>query len=200
MPMRPRNKLAIIIAGGLSIACCVYLGVTKINLNLSRNVGEIVDNLDGIPVYFNGGVGHSSGRNLAADGYNFGIKYQCVEFVKRYYYQHFNHRMPDTYGNAVDFFDAKIGDGDINKARSLIQFRNGSMSAPYAGDILVFNRWLFNPYGHVAVIARVSDNELEIIQQNGGPFGTSRETFGLSAEGGRWVIAAPRVLGWLRRP
>jgi hypothetical protein len=94
--MRVRNKLAIIIAGGLSIVCCVYLGVTKVNLNISRNVGEIVDNLDGIPVYFNGGVGHSSGRNLAADGYNFGIKYQCVEFVKRYYYQHFSRRILST--------------------------------------------------------------------------------------------------------
>jgi surface antigen len=147
----------------------------------------------------NGGVGHSSGRNLAPDGYNLGIKYQCVEFVKRYYFQHFNHRMPETHGNAVDFFDSKIGDGELNKARSLVQFPNGSISAPQAGDILVFDRWLLNPYGHVAIVARASDKEVEIIQQNAGPYSSSRETFALSIVGGHWIIASSRVLGWLRK-
>jgi len=48
-------------------------------------------------VYYNGSVGHVSGRNLVPDGYNPGLKYQCVEFVKRYYYQHLNHKIPDSY-------------------------------------------------------------------------------------------------------
>jgi hypothetical protein len=174
------------------------LGVTRINLNPSRDVGEIVDSLDGVAVYFNGGVGHSLGRNLTADGYNLGIKYQCVEFVKRYYFQHFNHRMPETRGNAVDFFDPNIGDGEVNKARSLVQFRNGSRRAPQAGDILVFNRWILNPYGHVAIVVRVDDKEMEIIQQNGGPFSSPREKLGLRFEGGYWSLASGRVLGWLR--
>jgi surface antigen len=195
--MRAWTKI-VIVGGVLSAAYCTYLGVTRINLNPSRNVGEIVDSLDGVAVYFNGGVGHISGRNLTADGYNLGIKYQCVEFVKRYYFQHFNHRMPETHGNAVDFFDPNIGDGEVNKARSLVQFRNGSRSAPRAGDILVFNRWILNPYGHVAIVVRVDDKEIEIIQQNGGPFSSPREKLGLRFEGGYWSIASARVLGWLR--
>lgn len=196
-----RYRTAIAAASGLLlVAAAAYFGVTRLNLNMSRSVGEVADSLDGVAVYYNGGVGNNSGRNLAPDGYNLGIQYQCVEFVKRYYYQHFNHRMPNSYGHARDFFDPAVGDGEINKARALVQFRNGSVSAPRAGDILVFDRWRLNPYGHVAIVARASQTGIEIVQQNPGPFGSSRETFPLSAVEGRWWIGAPRVLGWLRLP
>src|SRR5690606_23830292 len=68
-------------------------------------VGKPVDSLNGVVVYYNGAVGHVLERNVAADGYNIGLKYQCVEFVKRYYYEHLQHKMPDSYGHAKDFFD-----------------------------------------------------------------------------------------------
>jgi hypothetical protein len=61
-------------------------------------------------VYYNGGVANVVGRNVSVDGYNLGLKYQCVEFVKRYYYQHLGHKMPDTYGHAKDFFDRNVAD------------------------------------------------------------------------------------------
>ncbi len=145
-------------------------------------------------------MSHNEGRNLAADGYNLGIKYQCVEFVKRYYYQHFNHRMPDSYGNAVDFYDPALGDGELNKARGLVQFRDGGATAPKAGDILVFDRWKLNPYGHVAVVSRAGGGEIEIVQQNAGPFAPTRETFAVAFAGGHWIVGTARVLGWLRLP
>ncbi|MFA0963395.1 hypothetical protein AB9P05_16445 [Roseivirga sp. BDSF3-8] len=49
-----------------------------------------------------------SGRNLTPDGYNLGLKYQCGEFMKRYYYLHLNHKMPDSYGHARDFFNPSL--------------------------------------------------------------------------------------------
>ncbi len=113
--MRGRNRVAILAAAAIAAGLAAYFGVTRINLNPGRQVGEIIDRLDGVEVYFNGGVSHSGERNLATDGYNLGIKYQCVEFVKRYYYRHFNHRMPNAYGHAADFFDATLGDGEVNK-------------------------------------------------------------------------------------
>ena len=126
------RTIAIVAAGLLGISTAAYFGVTRINLNPARGVGEAIDSQDGVAVYYNGGVGHREGRNLAPDGYNLGVKYQCVEFVKRYYYQHFNHKMPDASGHAADFFDAKLADGELNKARGLLQFRNGGSSAPPA--------------------------------------------------------------------
>jgi hypothetical protein len=80
-----------------------YKLVTGVNLNTAKEVGDVVDALHGVSVYFNGGVNHVLERNLADDGYNIGLKYQCVEFVKRYYLEHLNHRMPDTYGHAKTF-------------------------------------------------------------------------------------------------
>ena len=200
MPFVKFRTAIIALAALLGAALAAYFGATRLNLNPGRTVGEIVDSLDGVAVYYNGGVGHGGGRNLAPDGYNLGIEYQCVEFVKRYYYRHFNHKMPDGYGHAADFFDAKLADGELNKARGLLQFRNGGSSAPRAGDILVFGRWMLNPYGHVAIAARVGENGVEIVQQNPGPFASSRETLPLSAQDGHWTAGPARVLGWLRLP
>ena len=59
-----------------------------------------------------------SGRNVTVDGYNLGLKYQCVEFVKRYYYKHYRHKMPNSYGNAKDFFIAQISDGRPPKSEA----------------------------------------------------------------------------------
>jgi len=194
------RTIAIAAAVLLGAVLAAYFGATRVNWNFARAVGEPIDSLDGVAVYYNGGVGHSAGRNLAPDGYNLGIKYQCVEFVKRYYYQRFNHKMPDAFGHARDFFDGALADGELNKARALLQFRNGGSSGPRAGDILVFDRWMLNPYGHVAIVARAGETEIEIVQQNGGPFASPRETLALNTADGRWRIAAPRVLGWLRIP
>lgn len=43
------------------------------------------------------------------------------------------------------------------------------------------------------------DNEIEIIQQNPGPFSKSREVFSLIQKEGKWIINNDRILGWLRK-
>ncbi len=59
---------------------------------------------------------------------------------------------------------------------------------------------LFNRYGHVAIISKVTNNKVEIIQQNPGPFSPSREAFDLSrTKEGKWKIDNERILGWLRK-
>jgi len=162
--------------------------------------GDVVDQLNGVSVYFNSPITHSSGRNVAADGYYLGLRYQCVEFVKRYYYERFGHRMPKPTGNGVDYFDLETTDGAINPQRGLLQYRNGSQTAPHVEDILVFGARPGNPYGHVAIVSAVSDTALEIIQQNPGPSGKSRMSLRLSRDGNGVKVENPRVLGWLRLP
>ncbi len=171
----------------------------KINLNRSYKIGQKIDSLNGVAVYYNGGVGHVEGRVLAEDGYNIGLKYQCVEFVKRYYYEELNHKMPYTYGHAKDFFNSQIKDGAINRQRNLIQFQNPSMSKPKINDLIIYSGTLLNRYGHVSIICNVSNNEIEIIQQNPGPFGSSRENYDLLNDNGQWRINDDRILGWLRK-
>jgi surface antigen len=153
--------------------------------------------LNGVVVYYNGGIGHVSKRNVSEDGYNIGLKYQCVEFIKRYYYEHYDHKMPNSYGNAKDFFNRKIKDGEINSDRALYQFTNPSKFKPRPGEILVLGGTAHNRYGHVVIISEVGENEIEIIQQNPGPFGESRVRHPLVFENGMWRIENDRVLGRL---
>ena len=64
---------------------------------------------------------------------------------------------------------------------------------------MVYSETLLNPYGHVSIIAKVTDTEVEIIQQNPGPFGSSREVYQLENKHGTWRISNDGVLGWLRK-
>ena len=176
-----------------------YKGVKKVNLNPDFEVGQKLDSLNNVFVFYNGGVDNVVQRNTE-DGYNLGLEYQCVEFVKRYYYEHYHHKMPDSYGHAISFYDASVPDGALNTQRNLNQYSNPSKMYPQEGDLLVMEGSLFNRYGHVAIISKVTDNQIEIIQQNPGPYAPSRESFELeqTAEN-TWKINNDRVLGWLRK-
>lgn len=182
----------------LLVAFTAHAIITRIDPNPRHAVGEQLDDLNGVAIYYNGGVNTVLGRNLSADGYNLGLRYQCVEFVKRYYFERHDHRMPDSYGHAKDFFDPGLVDGQLNTQRAMLQFRNGSAARPEAEDLLVFAPTLLNRYGHVAVIASVAEGSLQIAQQNPGPFGSSREELSLMEREGRWYIEQSQVLGWLR--
>ena len=162
-------------------------------------VGQAIDSLNGVPVFYNGEVAHVSGRNVAQDGYNLGLQYQCVEFVKRYYYAHLDHRMPDSYGHAKDFFDARLRDGQVSAARALMQHTNPSRTKPRADDLLIYRATREEPYGHVAIIAEVIGDSIEIIQQNPGPNEPSRERYSIGLIEGRWSVGNERIQGWLRK-
>lgn len=173
--------------------------LNKFNLTLIYKVGQQIDSLHGVLVYYNGGIGNVSGRNLTADGYNLGLKYQCVEFVKRYYYEHLDHKMPDSYGHAKDFFDPELSDGQKNSKRNLTQYTNPGQTKPQIDDLLVFSETTFNKYGHVAIISNMTETEIEIIQQNPGRFCKSRETYKLEKKNDSWGIKNKHILGWLRK-
>jgi len=167
--------------------------------NKDRVVGQTLDSLHGVVVYYNGDIDNTFGRNLTSDKYNLGLKYQCVEFVKRYYYQHLKHKMPDSYGHAKDFFNKNLKDGMLNKQRNLIQYSYLSRTKPKIGDLVVFAPTPFNKYGHVAIVSVVTDQEIEIIQQNAGTWGSSRDKFPLAKQNEKWKISHKNLLGWLRK-
>ncbi|MEZ4800699.1 MAG: CHAP domain-containing protein [Flavobacteriales bacterium] len=180
----------------------VFAGIwtfKKYNINSSHEVGDVLDSLNHVYVYYNGGVDHVSGRNTTKEGYNLGLKYQCVEFVKRYYYEYLNHKMPDSYGNAKDFYSAELGDGQRNKSRGLKQCSNPSSFRPKVNDLLIFDGSVFNRFGHVAIVSEVTEKDIEIIQQNPGPFSNSRERFTLERIENKWYINHGRIVGWLRK-
>jgi len=181
------------------ILCIGLLKLSQyVNLNPFRTVGEKIDTFNNVSVYYNGAVNHVEKRNVTKDGYNLGLQYQCVEFVKRYYYEHLQHKMPDSYGHAKDFFNPKLKDGELNMQRNLIQYTNGSFNTPKINDLVVFDATWYNSFGHVAIVIEVTENTVTIIQQNAGSFSSSRETFDLIQENNRWKITDDKIVGWLR--
>jgi surface antigen len=161
----------------------------------SRKIGEDLDSYRGVHVYYNGLLFFRSyGKNYSADGYYYGQKWQCVEFIKRFYYQAKGHRMPDVMGNAKSFFDEHLPDGAFNSRRTLIQYQNGSTNKPRADDLIVFTDTKF---GHVAIVTKVDEDSLEVIQQN--ILGKTRQRYSLTSTNGHYFVAAPRKpAGWLR--
>lgn len=176
-----------------------YFTINHTNFFRSCEPGDKIDSLNQVYVYYNGNSGSIRGRNISNDGYNIGLKYQCVEFVKRYYYEHYNHKMSNSYGHAKDFFNPNLKDGQNNKDRGLRQYTNASKVKPEIGDLLIFSTTTFNEFGHVAIVSRVDEDEIEVIQQNSGSFSATREEFNLLLEEGRWRIENERILGWLRK-
>ena len=162
----------------------------------SRRVGKILDNYCNVLVYDNGLLYFRSyGRNYSPDGYYFGQKWQCVELIKRFYYQAKGHKMPDVMGHAKSYFDDTLPNGALNARRGLIQYQNGSTNKPCPDDLIVFTDTKF---GHVAIITTVTENSLAVIQQNilAGP----RRQFSLVASNGHYFVTSPRrPAGWLRK-
>lgn len=199
--MKKKRLYLSLILSVLLITGIGYIYYTKryIPQETDERIGQIIDSFNGVYVHYNGSVSHTGERNRADDGYNLGMKYQCVEFVKRYYYQHYKHKMPDTYGNAKDFFDASLPDSTYNAKRDLYQFTNGSSSQPQVGDLIIFGGTIWNKYGHVAIVCNVSESTLTIIQQNGGPAADTRVQIPLTNKDDLWAVERSKTLGWLRK-
>ncbi|MDR0533434.1 MAG: CHAP domain-containing protein [Verrucomicrobiales bacterium] len=158
----------------------------------------VIDMWRGVPVRYNGvPYTQSWGKHYADDGYYYGQKWQCVEFMKRYYHDRMKHAFPDVMGHAADFFDANTQSGTLNVKRGLWQYVNGHEEAPQVDDILV---WTSNGYGHVAIITRVEDGMVQWIQQNVRS-GTRGETV-VSVCDGKFFVGEYGMLGapagWLR--
>jgi surface antigen len=163
----------------------------------ARQVGQALDNYRGVPVYDNGLLFfRSHGRHYAADGYYYGQKWQCVEFIKRFYHQARGHKLPNVMGHAKSFFDQNLPDGATNAARGLVQYRNGSIEPPQLDDLVVFADTKF---GHVGIVSEADDRSIQIIQQN--IFGHTRQRLSLLSSNGHYFVTAPRIpAGWLRKP
>lgn len=181
-----------------------YIPNTAVNYESGRKMisqqdvppGTLIDSYMGVPVYSNGKDYMSShGLNFSSDGYYYGYKWQCVEFVKRFYYIVYNHSMPDGAGNAKYFFNPMLAQGEFNEQRGLFQYHNGGDVKPQPGDILVFSE---GKYGHVAIISATGQGWVEVIQQNSE---YPRERFELQIKKDSYTVIGKEKnpAGWLRK-
>ncbi|APH22041.1 CHAP domain-containing protein [Clostridium botulinum] len=165
-------------------------------LHKENSIGDVLDSYKEVNVFYNGNnYGENHGKSYSKDGYYYGYKWQCVEYVKRFYYKAKDHKMPDVYGNAKDFFDINTEQGHLNKRRGLIQYRNGENEKPKVDDLLVFTD---TEFGHVVIVTEVGNDYIEVIQQNIGS--SSRDKFTLKYKNKKYFIGGKRSpAGWLRK-
>ena len=184
--MKKRKRLVVILLILFMFIFCLY--------DRSK-IGNEIDSFKNVDVYHNGlFYAQSYGENYSEDGYHFGYKWQCVEFVKRFYYQSKDHEMPELLGHAKDFFSYETEQGELNESRGLLQYYNGGDVAPEIDDLLVFTD---RKYGHVAIITEVTENDIEVIQQN--VYFKSRQRFPLTINNGQYFVGTKREpAGWLR--
>jgi len=161
-----------------------------------KMIGKEIDSYKNVAVYYNGIIYTKAyGKNYSENGYYYGQKWQCVEYIKRFYYQAKGHEMPNVYGNAKDFFDADVKQGELNKSRDLVQYRNGGNIKPKPDDLIVFTD---TKLGHVAIVTEVTSNYVEVIQQN--VYGKTREKYELIINKGKYYVGIKRKpTGWLRK-
>ena len=187
--------------------CAVFVGyrlwdagkgeVVKKESDEWPDTGVQVGEFEGVVIYSNGPeVYKSHGKHYSEDGYYYGHQWQCVEFVKRYYYEAKRHRMPNVWGHAKSYFQVGLDHGALNEGRGMLQYHNGGDVVPSPGDLLVWNE---GPYGHVAVVSKVNGNSIEVAQQNikGKPY----EILSMTRHGkGIRVGGDQGPAGWLRLP
>ena len=131
-----------------------------------KNCGDSLGSFNGVTAYYNsGGINSCGNRHWSSDGaYSFGFKWQCVEFIRRYYYEALNHKIPNRWGNASDYFIENIPSGSMNTERDLVQYHNGNMR-PQVNDLLVF-QYMAGGLGHVSIVTNVTDSTVSTIAQN----------------------------------
>ncbi|WP_294375044.1 CHAP domain-containing protein [uncultured Clostridium sp.] len=196
--MKNRIKKVIISISFLILIGVITISVIKIHNIMDdrkNGIGNVIDSYKGVDIYFNGyDYGKNHGKSYSKDKYYYGYKWQCVEYVKRFYYEAKHHKMPDVYGNAKDFFDENIEQGELNEKRGLYQYKNGGNVKPCEDDLLVFTD---TTYGHVVIISEVGDDYIEVVQQNMGD--ESRDRFELKCIDGNYYVGGKREpAGWLR--
>jgi hypothetical protein len=201
----PNHTQALTLRGALSakllrflpIATFAAVALASLLLWNHSKVGKVLDTYRGVPVYDNGLLFFRSyGKHYSQDGYYYGQKWQCVEFIKRFLCDAKGHKMPDVMGHAKSFFDETLLDGELNRRRGLIQYRNGSLEKPHPDDLLVFTD---TKYGHVGIVTETGATNVEIIQQN--ILLHTRQRLSLVTSNGHYFVTAPRTpAGWLRLP
>ena len=128
---------------------------THVDLSSAPPCGTDMANYNGIPAYSNG---EYQGTGDSCSGWSStGLQFQCVEYTQRYF--NYLHGVAPVW--PVDF--AKQMCDNYPAGITPVGY-------PQAGFGVVFN-WGY--YGHTAVVFGVGDGTIDVIEQNGSPYGTN---------------------------
>ncbi len=203
--MKKRTKL--VLTSAVLVILCLVLGI-KVHrlqsegweLSFPGSHGKEIAELEGVKVFT-----HNSSRRGT-----YGMEFQCVEFVNRFYATKLNYRNMSKTGDADTYFWNA-------RAKGLESYLNGGNVPPQKYDILVFDNGPEDgQYGHVGIVSKVdlAKGEVEMFQQNArmirdaGLFQRFEPVAKLrivQPKRGGWFIQSGKasnypVIGWSRKP
>lgn len=159
----------------------------------AQTFGTPLGSFNGVVAYSNG-----SGTFVGPDTGTYGIPYQCVEYVIRYYTLRYGFPNMKGNGNGSDLFT------NLPAAFNLKGYANGGIVSPQVGDILCFAGGSGGD-GHAAIVRNVTSTQVTVIQQNvTNDYADTAFSFVLSVAGGHYTVDASQLgssyscQGWLR--
>jgi hypothetical protein len=136
---------------------------------------------------------YSNGDGNQDTAQTYGLQYECVELAQRWAAVRFGAQPIWPVAYAYQMWDV----GPRLKV-PWQQLPNGGAVAPQFGDLLVFGSTTSSPAGHVAVVAGVASDHVDVVEQNwalSNPTGRARLPLDGTTMAAR--LGMP-VLGWLR--
>jgi surface antigen len=159
---------------------------------LAASFGTYLGQFNTVAAYSNGSVNYNSGQRNSVNGVDTGLKWQCVEFVRRYFYTIFG--ISPNGGDALNWYANA-------PALGLERHPNGGTTPPQVGDILCKGYTPGTPFGHVAIIKRVENNRVYTAQQNVSQDSTDLDKWlPLTVSNGTYFVGDSSIQGWLRKP
>ncbi|MBI5189737.1 MAG: SBBP repeat-containing protein [Nitrospirae bacterium] len=137
----------------------------------------------------------NSGGNSEVGGVYMGFKWECVEYVRRFYYMNYGIDLASKHtGNAETFF-AHASD------MGLVAYGNGDGTPPEVGDIVCSNYTVGDAVGHVAIVKSVDANGIHVIEQNFNNDARDVDHF-ILFNGNNYTLegfsGSYSIIGWLR--
>ena len=165
-----------------------------------------------IPIYKNSAffeknaILHIGKKGTKYAGLVYGIKYQCVELVRRWLIHSRNVTFSAVdnataifklkYANDINANDINANDitknvNDINVKIPFIHIKNDGIKTPLVGDIIIWKQQgQYKKYGHCAIVSKIiSPSLVTIAEQNGTGTGTGIRNI---------QVHKDSILGWMR--
>ena len=155
--------------------------------NAGEKWGTKIGEYKGVPAYSNESLTHSSPSDT------YGLKYQCVEYVNRFYATAMGHHNMKASGDAEDYYPTA-------SQRKLVAYPNKGSVKPQINDILCLKG---KTYGHIAIVREVTNDKVYVIQQNWNNASSDNNfPFEMEAANGKYTVKEKSGFtcqGWLRK-
>ncbi|NQE46372.1 Cell surface glycoprotein [ANME-1 cluster archaeon GoMg2] len=192
---KSKNLIAVMVFTALIVTLAFSSGVSSQVEVSGLAFGTQVGTYNDVIAYSNLENSYASGEYNYKDDYNTGMKWQCVEYVNRYYYVIYGQKIRIAGTNADEYYDTASD-------RGLVAYPNSGTTSPQPGDILCSSG---GTYGHVAIVREVTADSVHVIHQNWANTAVDNDkTISMSISGGHYTVSGfssnYSVQGWLRKP